>query len=117
MKHCTDGVCGRCAVPEPVKRMVDAFDEAFLPYDCETSNGHTCHLEKYRPKIKDFLTTHATTLYNDAVREERERIVDELHAHFPVPDMQQAEMWPHDEQVWWSGIGEVMVRLQEIINN
>lgn len=66
MKHCTDGVCGRCAVPEPVKRMVDAFDEAFLPYDCETSNGHTCHLEKYRPKIKDFLTTHATTLYNDA---------------------------------------------------
>lgn len=50
-------------------------------------------------------------------KEERDRIVEEMHVHFPVPNMAHAEMWPHDEQIRWSGIGEVMIKLKELAIN
>jgi len=63
-----------------------------------------------RERIKSFIST----LIEQTIKEERERVVEEMHRIFPVPNMQHAELWPHDEQVRWAGIGEVMVKLQAL---
>lgn len=54
--------------------------------------------------------------YERGRKEEGERVVSEMHKFFPVPDMTQAEMWPRDEQVRWASIGEVMVKLADVVN-
>ena len=38
----------------------------------------------------------------------QESMIKDVHKKFPVPDMEHAEMWPHDEQIRWAGIGEVI---------
>jgi hypothetical protein len=38
----------------------------------------------------------------------QESMIKDVHKKFPVPDREHAEMWPHDEQIRWAGIGEVI---------
>jgi len=67
---------------------------------------------KYSPEIGDYidnfeavdLDQHTANVWKAA----QESMIKDVHKKFPVPDMEHAEMWPHDEQIRWAGIGEVI---------
>jgi len=67
---------------------------------------------KYSPEIGDYidnfeavdLDQHTANVWKAA----QESMIKDVHKKFPVPDMEHAEMWPHDEQIRWEGIGEVI---------
>lgn len=66
--------------PETVKRMVETFRQKFTSFKkgrghTGEGSGHVLSPKVWAHEATDFLTTHATTLVNDAVREERERML------------------------------------------
>ena len=74
---------------------------------------------KYSPEIGDYidnfeavdLDQHTANVWKAA----QESMIKDVHKKFPVPDMEHAEMWPHDEQIRWAGIGEVISYLNSKI--
>ena len=59
------------------------------------------HGQHHQEKILD---QHTANVWKAA----QESMIKDVHKKFPVPDMEHAEMWPHDEQIRWAGIGEVI---------
>ena len=59
------------------------------------------HGQHHQEKILD---QHTANTWKAA----QESMIKDVHKKFPVPDMEHAEMWPHDEQIRWEGIGEVI---------
>ena len=67
----------------------------------------TSDCEGYIDCIKgqlDKLDQHTASTWKAA----QKSMIKDVHKKFPVPDMEHAEMWPHDEQIRWAGIGEVI---------
>ena len=60
---------------------------------------------------ESFLDQHTANTWKAA----QESMIKDVHKKFPVPDMEHAEMWPHDEQIRWAGIGEVISYLNSKI--
>ena len=59
----------------------------------------------FTPKeANDVIDQHTANVWKAA----QESMIKDVHKKFPVPDMEHAEMWPHDEQIRWAGIGEVI---------
>ena len=59
------------------------------------------HGQHHQEKILD---QHTANVWKAA----QESMIKDVHKKFPVPDMEHVEMWPHDEQIRWEGIGEVI---------
>ncbi len=100
---------------QEVEEKVAEYQELFLPSGIVPDDvGDTKMAEiMYKIMVKtytDWLRQALLDVYNSG----RESLVNQANERYPVPDMNMAEVWPHDEQVRWAGIGEVMVYLQEV---